>query len=455
MPPNSAAPPAAASAAGPAGEASDAILDRLQGLHPKEIDLSLGRIERLLAALGHPERRLPPVIHVAGTNGKGSTAAFLRAMLEADGRSVHVYTSPHLVHFHERIRLGAPGGGRFVDEAALAAALAEVEAVNADAPITLFEITTAAAFVLFARHPADVLILEVGLGGRLDATNVVARPLASVITPVSVDHTKFLGDTLHAIAGEKAGILKRGVPAVIAAQPAEAAETIEAAAARTGTRLFVSGQDWQAREERGRLVFEDGDGLLDLPPPRLIGRHQIENAGAAIATLRNAGLAVPQQAIAEGLRQVNWPARLQSLAEGRLVELLPAQAELWLDGAHNPDGGRAAAMTMVELEERSPRPLTLVVGMLDSKDSTGFLESFAGLATHLHAVPIPGNAHMRPPAEIVAAAEAAGITATEQPSVEAALMAIGLMASGPPRVLITGSLYLAGAVLAANGTPPI
>ncbi len=433
---------------------SDAILARLTALHPREIDLSLGRIERLLAALGHPERRVPPVIHVAGTNGKGSTIAFLRAMLEAAGKAVHVYTSPHLVHFHERIRLAAPGGGRFVEEAELAATLAEVESVNGLEPITLFEITTAAAFLLFARHPADVLLLEVGLGGRLDATNVIAKPLATIITPVSLDHAKFLGESLVEVAQEKAGILKRDVPAIIATQPDRGRDVIERAGARAGAPLSISNQDWQAREERGRLVFEDENGLLDLPLPRLQGRHQLENAGTAIAALRALpDLGVTPASIERGLATVSWPARLQRITQGNLAATIPEGVELWLDGGHNPDGGRAVSEAMAALEERVPCPLVLVVGMLDTKDSDGFLAPFSSIANSLHAVPLSSPSG-RTPAEVVETAGRVGIPGRAHGSLRAALDTILREAEGPMRILITGSLYLAGDALAANGTPP-
>ena len=444
--------PARTSSLGP----SDAYLERFLALHPKEIDLSLGRVEGLLAALGRPQASMPPAIQIAGTNGKGSTTAFLRAMLEAAGKSVHVYTSPHLVRFHERIRLGSPEGGAFVDEDRLAATFEEVDRVNDGRPITLFEITTAAALLLFARNPADVLLLEVGLGGRYDATNVVTNALAGVITPVSLDHQKFLGDTLSAIAHEKAGILKSLVPAVIARQEQESLAAIEREAARVGSPLAISGQDWQAREERGRLVFEDGDGLLDLPLPRLVGRHQIENAGAAIATLRSLpALGVDAAAIEAGLGTVNWPARMQRIASGALHDLLPQGAELWLDGGHNPDGGRAVASTLAELDERSPKPIVLVVGMLNTKDSDGFLEAFAGLAGRVYTVPIGSSTAALPPEEVVEAAERAGLAAEACGSIEEALSKAA-RAAGPvaPRVLIIGSLYLAGDALAANGTPP-
>jgi len=434
----------------------DSVVARLTALHPKRIDLSLVRIERLLAALDHPERRLPPVIHVAGTNGKGSVVAFLRAMLEAGGKRVHVYTSPHLVRFNERYRLAAPGGGRLVSDEELAAVLTECERINAGAPITVFEITTAVGLVLFARHPADVLLLEVGLGGRLDATNVIDRPLATVITPISIDHTDFLGETLEKIAAEKAGILKRGAPAVVAAQAREALAAIERQAARVGAPLKIAGEDWTATEERGRLVYQDEAGLLDLPPPKLYGRHQFENAGLAIAALR----AIKQFKIAPatfeaGVAKVEWPARLQRLGQGPLAALAPEGSELWLDGSHNPDGGRATAAALADLEERVPRPLELIVGMMATKDCASFLSNFTGLARRMIAVPIPQvEKSMR--AEAVAdAARTIGLPATSRDNLSEALEAARrLDLDPPPRILITGSLYLAGETLRQNGTLP-
>ncbi|HET7714545.1 MAG TPA: folylpolyglutamate synthase/dihydrofolate synthase family protein [Bauldia sp.] len=436
-------------------ERSNAILERLLHLHPREIDLSLDRIAALMADLGHPEKRLPPVIHVAGTNGKGSTTAFMRAMLEANGRSVHVYTSPHLVRFHERIRLGAEGGGRFIDEDELADVLLAVEKINDGRPITQFEITTAAAFDVFARHPADVLLLEVGLGGRLDATNVV-DPLAAVITAVSIDHEKFLGDTLPAIAAEKAGILKRGRPGIIAPQAEPALSVIEDVAARHGAPLFVANRDWVAFAERGRLVYQDDDGLLDLPSPKLAGRHQFTNAGTAIATLRRAGMGLPSEAIEAGLVNVDWPARLQRLTAGTLVAGAPANAEIWLDGGHNPGAGVVIAEAMADLEERSPRPLHLITGMLNTKDPVGFFRPFAGLVRRVHAVPVPHSPAARDPVELASIAADVGLPTAVAGSVAEAIDAIGseVNALGPPRILICGSLYLAGAVLAENGTPP-
>jgi len=434
----------------------DAILARLLSLHPRRIDLSLDRMWRLLDALGHPEKHLPPVIHVAGTNGKGSAIAFMRAMLEAAGASVHVYTSPNLVRMNERFRLGRPGGagGLLVSDAELIAALETCERANAGAPITVFEIETAAAFVLFSRHTADALLLEVGLGGRLDATNVVPSPLASVITPVSMDHMDFLGDTLERIAGEKAAIMRHGTPAVIGRQTEGPLSVIIRRAEEVGALLHVAGQDWMASEERGRLVYQDQDGLFDLPAPRLFGRHQIDNAGTAIAALRAAGFKLPTAAYEQGVVRADWPARMQRLAAGHLVARAPAGSEVWLDGGHNPDGGRIIAGALADLEERVSRPLVLIVGMLASKDLPGFLSNFPGLALRLLAVPITQDKGL-PPETIAETARAIGIPAAAAPDLDAALDAIrALDLDPPPRILITGSLYLAGEVLAANGTPP-
>jgi dihydrofolate synthase / folylpolyglutamate synthase len=434
----------------------DAILARLSSLHPKRIDLSLERIERLLAALRHPERKLAPVIHVAGTNGKGSTVAFLRAILEAGGKRVHAYTSPHLVRFNERFRIGAPVEGVLVSDDELSAALAECERANGEHDITLFEITTAAALLIFSRHPSDVVLLEVGLGGRLDATNVVENPLATVITPISIDHVDFLGDSLEKIAAEKAGILKRGAPAIVAAQPRDALAVIEWRTARLGIPLKIAGEDWTATEERGRLVYQDEAGLLDLPAPRLYGRHQFENAGLAIATLRAIStVKLAPSAFETGLTKADWPARLQRLAQGKLMALTPPGSELWLDGGHNPDGGRAVAAALADLEERVSRPLVLIVGMLSTKDCAGFLSNFAGLARRVIAVPVPA-AEKGMSAETVAdAARAIGLAATSRDNLAEAFDAVRkLDLEPPPRVLITGSLYLAGEVLRENGTLP-
>jgi dihydrofolate synthase / folylpolyglutamate synthase len=434
----------------------DSIVARLTALHPKRIDLSLDRLQRLLAALDHPEKKLPPVIHVAGTNGKGSTVAFLRAILEAAGQRVHAYTSPHLVRFNERFRIGGPGGSKLVSDEELVATMEECERANAGGRITVFEITTAAGLMLFARHPADVLLLEVGLGGRLDATNVIDNPVATIITRISIDHTDFLGDSLDKIAAEKAGILKRGVPAIIASQPRDALAVIERQAARLGVPLKLAGESWTATEERGRLVYQDETGLLDLPPPKLYGRHQFENAGLAIAALRAIkNFTIPPAAFDTGMVKAEWPARLHRLAQGRLVDLAPAGSELWLDGGHNPDGGRAIAAALADLEERVSRPLVLIVGMLASKDCEGFLSNFAGLARRMIAVPVPGVETGLSATTVAETARAIGLSATTRDSLTEALDAARkLDLDPPPRILITGSLYLAGEVLRENGTLP-
>ncbi|HEX3181356.1 MAG TPA: folylpolyglutamate synthase/dihydrofolate synthase family protein [Beijerinckiaceae bacterium] len=430
----------------------DEILSRLLNLHPKRIDLSLGRIERLLAGLGHPETRLPPVIHVAGTNGKGSTIAFMRAMLEAAGKSVHVYTSPHLIDFNERIRVGRHGGGVLVSDAALQAALERCEDANAGAPITFFEITTAAAFLLFAERPADVLLLEVGLGGRVDATNVVARPALTIVTPVSIDHPEFLGDTIEKIAVEKAGIFKRGVPAILAEQDENALAVLEGQAGRLGAPVIVGGQDFVTHEENGRFVYEDERGLIDLPLPRLVGRHQQLNAGTAIAALRRFDQSIAVSAIETGLSHAEWPARLQRLKRGRVAELAPREAEVWLDGGHNADGGRALAQAMADFEEKSPRPLILVCGTLATKATRAFLRPFKGLVQEVIAVPIGGDHYGRLPAEVAFAAQQEGIPAAASESVGSALEYLSARDwSAPPRILIAGSLYLAGEVLKLDG----
>ena len=344
---------------------AEAIIDRLHGLYPKLIDLSLDRLERLLAQLDHPERKLPPVIHVAGTNGKGSTCAFLRAMGEAAGLRIHVYTSPHLVHFNERIRLA----GKLVSDQALADALAEVERVNASAPITVFEVLVAGAFLLFARVPAELCVVEVGLGGRGDATNVIAKPAASAITSISLDHREMLGDTVALIAVEKAGIMKQAVPVVTGTQSAEVLAILDGHAARAGTRVQARDRDWTIMATPDGLLFSDAAGALDLPRPSLLGAHQYDNAGIAVAAMRASKFAVPDAAVAQGIATAEWPARMQRLT-GRLATMLPADWELWLDGGHNPGGGEAIAGVLAQWRDR---PVHLVVGMKKAKDSAEFL----------------------------------------------------------------------------------
>jgi dihydrofolate synthase/folylpolyglutamate synthase len=420
---------------------SEPILARLHGLHPKVIDLSLERIERLLARLGNPERRLAPVVHIAGTNGKGSTLALLDFMLQAAGRRVQRYVSPHLVRFNERILLDA----RPIPEAELVDVLDECEQANAGAPITFFEITTAAAFLAFARHPADVVLLETGLGGRLDATNVIGRPRLVALSPIALDHQGFLGERLEQIAFEKAGILKPGVPCVVGPQPPEALAVIEERAAARGASLQVHGRDWDARQQGDRLLVTIGDAAFDLPLPALAGRHQIDNAGlAAVCALALRELAPDAVALAEGLRRVEWPARLQRLTRGPLLELLPRAWELWLDGGHNPAAGEALAAS---LDGADPRPLHLVVGMLNTKDEAGFLRPLGALARSLRTVPVPGESASRDPVEAAALALRLGIPATPAPDLREALCAIAAAEPGPARVLICGSLYLAGHVL--------
>jgi dihydrofolate synthase/folylpolyglutamate synthase len=432
------------------------LLRRLAALHPRRIDLSLGRIERLLARLGRPQARLPPVIHVAGTNGKGSTIAFLRAALEAAGKSVHVYTSPHLVRFNERIRLGRRGGGALASDATLVAAIHEALAANGEEPITFFEVTTAVALHLYAGHPADFCLIEVGLGGRFDATNVIPRPLAAVIASVSRDHVDFLGEDLAGIAAEKAGILKRGAPGIIGPQNEHALAMIALEAKAQGAPLFVQGRDYLAFSERGRLVYQDENGLLDLPLPRLVGSHQIDNAGLAIASLRRGGLSIPTAAIEAGLLGAEWPARMQRLKSGPLVSLAPEGADLWLDGGHNPAAGVAVSHAVAELEERDPRPLILICGMLATKDPLGFFRPFAGLARHALTVPVPGSEAGFDPETLARIATDADVPARACAGVREALimLAADRALTEPPRVLICGSLYLAGSVLKENGPWP-
>ncbi len=434
----------------------DPLIARLSALHPRQIDLNLDRMHRLLAALDHPERRLPPVIHVAGTNGKGSTVAYLRAILEAAGLRVHVFTSPYLVRINECFRLGRNHGGVLVDDDELRGTLEHCERANKGAPITIFEIETAAAFCLFARHPADVVLLEVGLGGRLDSTNVIEAPLAAVIAPVSMDHMDFLGNSLSAIAGEKAAIIKRNVPVICAEQAPEAMAAIEAQAARMRAPLHAAGQQWHVGVERGRLVYQDERGLMDLAAPKLFGRHQFDNAGLAIATLRAIdAFKVGMPAFEAGIVNAEWPARMQRLVSGALVDRGPPGCEIWLDGGHNAEGGRVTAAALGDLEERVSRPLVVIAGMMANKDAGAFLANFAGLTRHIVAVPIPGRGNAMPPDRLADAARALGMRVENATGVEAALQALSRLAYEiPPRILITGSLYLAGHVLAINGTPP-
>ena len=427
---------------------TDAILKRLLSLHPKLIDLSLERLERLLGQMGHPEERMPPVIHVAGTNGKGSTIAYLRAFLEASGKKVHVMTSPHLVRFNERIRLA----GKLVSSRRLNQALVDCEAANGGAPITFFEITTAAAFKLFAEVKADYLLLETGMGGTYDASNVVKHPLGVIITPVDLDHQAFLGNTIAEIAVSKAGILKRGAKAVFGRQRDEGRDVLVRHAARLGITPLIAGEDFDGRAEEGRLVYQDERGLLDLPPPALLGPHQFDNAALAIAAVRHFDLPVTDADLAKGLRTVDWPARLMPL-DGTLKSLLPTGSEIWLDGGHNAHGAAALALALKEIEARRPMPMVLIVGMMNTRRPADFFAPFAGMAEKAYGLKIPGEPNAHDAASIVAGAQSAGIPAEPSRSILNALAHVA--ADGRPlRVVFAGSLYLAGHVLHQNGTPP-
>lgn len=440
-------------------ESPDDIIARLTMTFPPGYDLALERVLSLLERLGNPHLDIPPVIHVAGTNGKGSTIAFMRSILEAAGKSVHVHTSPHLVRYNERFRLATddPGKSAFVDDDSLAQALLRVERVNDGEDITVFELLTAVAFVLFASHPADVTLLEVGLGGRLDATNVIAPPRASVITSIALDHQKFLGETIEKIAAEKAGIIKPGAPVVVGPQASDlVGDVIDFAVARAGTTVKCAGQEWMAWSENGRLIFQDEEGLLDLAMPRLKGHHQITNAATAIAALKEAGFTFDADIIEKGLENVSWPGRLQKLQSGAFVEKAIDSAEIWLDGGHNPASGEAIASAMADLEERVERPLILIAAMLNTKDPVGYFKPFADLVHHCFTVPLNNTENAIHPHELADYAQNADIPAESAESIEEALATISKnwQRERAPRILISGSLYLVGEVLEKNGTPP-
>ncbi len=433
----------------PAVVQSDLILERFAALHPKTIDLSLGRIETLLERLGSPHEELPPVIHVAGTNGKGSVIAFLKAILEAAGHRAHCFTSPHLVRFHERVALAGSNGAAPISETGLADVLLRAEEANAGDAITFFEITTAAAMLAFAEASADFLLLETGLGGRLDATNVIEQPALTAITPVSIDHTQFLGETIGEIAREKAGILKTGTTCIVGPQTPIALEVIEERAEEVGAPLSRYGQEWDVYEQHGRLIYQMESGLLDLPLPRLPGRHQFANAGIAVAAAQHLFSGRPPIAALEaGLGAATWPARLQRLAPGPLHENTVPGTEIWLDGGHNLAAAETLARTMAELEERSPRPLHLISGMMNNKDALGFFSAFKGLAAWTGTLAIPGEENAWEAHELAEIVRTAGLTAEPVQDLQQAL-AVSQSRSGaePVRVLICGSLYLAGHVL--------
>ncbi|MGB3721656.1 MAG: folylpolyglutamate synthase/dihydrofolate synthase family protein [Pacificimonas sp.] len=430
--------------------ALDALLLRARELHPQEIDLSLGRLEALLAKLGDPQHDLPPVFHVAGTNGKGSTCAFLRAALEAAGHKVHVYSSPHLVRFNERIRLA----GSLIEDAPLTALMTEVMDVNGGAAITFFELTTAVAFLTFAKTSADALVLEVGLGGRFDATNVIRTPVVTGISQIARDHERFLGSDILGIASEKAGIAKSGVPIVTARYPEAIAARVAETAALAGAKLIPRGVDWDATVYQSQLHYRDGAGKLALTLPRLAGAHQADNAGLATAMLRHQReVPVPDSALRAGPGWVKWPARLQRLTGGALVGLLPDASDVWLDGGHNPAAGRALAEFL--RAKAMGRPVQLVAGMIEGKDVREFLKPLAPRATSLYAVPVEGHLGVDP-ATLANVAESCGLSAQAMPDLKTALATLARAAdpARPPLVLICGSLYLAGAVLRANGPLP-
>ncbi|KQO73984.1 folylpolyglutamate synthase/dihydrofolate synthase family protein [Rhizobium sp. Leaf262] len=443
----------------PAHSEAERIIEQLLGLHPKGFDLSLDRITRLLEKLGNPQKRLPPVIHVAGTNGKGSVTAFSRALLEAAGLGVHVHTSPHLVNWYERYRLGIRGEkGRYVEDAVLANALERVAAANDGQMITVFEILTAVTFVLFAEHPADAAIIEVGLGGRFDATNVIADPAVSIIMPISLDHQAYLGDSVELIAAEKAGIMKAGAPVVIGHQEFDAAlDVLVHTAERLKCPTAVYGQDYSAHEEFGRMVYQDEFSLVDTALPRLPGRHQLANAAAAIRAVKAAGFEVTDRMIEKAMASVEWPGRLQRITTGKIVELAPPGSEIWIDGGHNPGAGEVIAEAMAGFEEKQARPLFLIAGMINTKDQVGYFKAFADIAQYVFTVPIHGTDAAIDPVVLAHAVFDAGLVAAPTSSIEEALEELTKrLAPGKPapRILIGGSLYLAGNALALNGTVP-
>ena len=433
---------------------ADALIESLSAIHPKGYDLSLERIAKLLDRLDNPQRKIPPVIHVAGTNGKGSTIAFCRAILEAAGKTVHVHTSPHLVNWHERFRLGKAGGGELVGDAVLEAAIQQVADANRGEPITVFELLSATMFVLFSEHEADYTLMEVGLGGRFDATNVIEDPLVCVISPISVDHQSFLGDTIEAIAGEKAGIIKHRIPVIIGTQVDEARDVLEAVAAKHQAPVQIAGQDFDHHRDATGFVFQDGDGLLDLPLPRLVGEHQLENAALAIAAIRAAVPDIPEEAFATAMKTVSWPGRLERLAKGKIAERLGGHEDIWIDGGHNPSAGEAIAGALARMGDRVET--LLICGMINTKEPLGYFKPFSSVNARVMTVPVSMSDAGIPPEELAGWAREAGLETTSHPTLEAALDAAASEChnNGNLRVFFCGSLYLVGEVLELNGTPP-
>jgi dihydrofolate synthase/folylpolyglutamate synthase len=439
---------------------AEAAIDRLLQIHPKGFDLSLDRIGLLLEKLGNPHLRIPPAFHVAGTNGKGSTTAFLRAILEAAGRSVHVHTSPHLVNWNERYRLGMPGGGKLVDDKKLEDAILRAERANGGKPITVFEIMSAVAFMLFAEEPADYCVMEVGLGGRFDATNVLVNPAACLITPIGLDHQAYLGDTIEKIAFEKAGIIKPGAPVFVADQPDSVLNVIRTVAEERNCRITIARQDYDYFEQAGRFLYQDESGLLDLPMPSLAGNHQLANAALAITALRDRIPELSAEAIETGLCNTVWPGRFERLRPGKITGALPSKSaaglDIWIDGGHNPQAAGIVATELAALDERAPMPVVMIAGMLTTKDAAGFFATFQGLVSSVWTVPVNDSDSGFAPDALSELVESNGIPSTPAESVHQALTEIAsrYAGTGMVRVLICGSLYLVGEVLRENATPP-
>jgi dihydrofolate synthase/folylpolyglutamate synthase len=437
---------------------AEAAVNRLLAIHPKGFDLSLDRVLGLLDKLGNPHLKIPPVFHVAGTNGKGSTTAFLRAILEAANKTVHVHTSPHLVNWHERYRLGDSAGGKFVSDHVLEQAIIRAETANGGKPITVFEIMSAVGFLLFSEYPADYCVIEVGLGGRFDATNVLQNPAACLITPVGLDHEAYLGNTLSKIAFEKAGIIKPSAPVFVGLQDDEALTVIEQKAANCRSAIKVARQDFDFYKQAGRFVFQDDMGLLDLPMPRLLGDHQLANAALAIAACRAVLPNLLESVYEIAMETVSWPGRFERLSEGKLQQYLPPKNNIrvWIDGGHNPHAGKAISDELRKPEYDDQGPLTMIVGMLTTKEPDGFFKNFSGLAERVIAIPVSQSEAGFDPAVLASAAEKAGLVANTASSIEKAL---GMINSNDnsvsQRVLICGSLYLVGEVLQKNETPPV